>query len=308
MTHQSRLVLSVSLLLTDVSVGQQTQEQARAAVSRDAERYAQCEIEYDRDCLRDMTHFQALQIAGRSAAEMDRQVAAPAYIGNSRYVAHEFEIAPPWEPFAADEWLVAFVPYFETSQRSATGRRLERIGYLIGISDDDGGSWRFIPVHQVSVLQPGEVDRAIPGLGDRPRPETHDLSIRDPVVSKSRWMQTRDSRFVFVEEAMAYFMTFEMRKEIDETLDLMILYDNPEDPDRPFSFRGSLLPGQQLLEWQSPALSSFSFGESYAVVLEVSDPATGKVLFKHSQGVLFQPTREMWRAIMSKEPRTEPTN
>jgi hypothetical protein len=52
-------------------------------------------------------------------------------------------------------------------------------------------------------------------------------------------------------------------------------------------------------------LTAFEPGERYDVVVEISEPDTGDVLFGLRQRLLFQPTREMWRGLLAQPPAAQ---
>lgn len=310
MPHSSRLVLAAALALPGVPGAQQPLDPILAAAMRAAERYVDCMMREDLDCLEELTHRERLQAAAVLSTELARLRRGVDPLDHGVVGAdHMIEIAEPWPAFSVDNVRYTFVPYFETYANEQSGQKLETMAYLIGASDDDGVSWRFIQVNIDSALRTNEIDRVIRGYGVGPRPPVYELEFREDPLLRSRWLDTKKSRFVFVDEAFAYSLELEIRKDVESPIDLTIHYDDPAHPDRPLRFRGTLQPGQRDLLWQSPVLSAFETGQIYDVLIEGSDPHTGKAIFEHRESLLFYPSRAFWLAVLSKPPaeRTEST-
>jgi hypothetical protein len=263
-------------------------------------------------CIEEMTHRERLDAAGLLSREMNRLKAlmdARAIFFPDQRIYNWLEAAPAWPPFAVDGVLYAFVPTLETwtdpvntwMDPSGRGRRTDRMAYLLGASEDDGKSWRFIQVDEDSVLKPDEIDRVIPAY-DGPRPEIRVVvAVARPVV-RSRWLMTKQRGFSPVDDAYAYVLKLDVRRDVEEPIDFTVSYDDPADASAPSEFRGTLAPGQRELAWQSPALRGFEYGTTYNVVIEGRDPDSGDVLFEHREALLFQPTTELWRAEISQPP------
>ncbi len=306
-----RLALAAAFLLSGTLAAQQNLEQSRAAALREAERYINCWMAGDVGCIEEMTHRERLDAAGLLSREMSRLQAL--MISRARYfpaqqIYNWLEAAPAWPPFAVDGVLYAFVPTLETwtdpvntTTFPVSGRRTDRMAYLIGASEDDGKSWRFIQVAEDSTLHSHAIDRVIPGY-DGPRPEIRIVVAETDPIVRSRWLMTKQRGFSPVDDAFAYVLKLDVRREIEEPIDFTVSYENPADSNAPSEFRGSLAPGQRELEWQSPALSGFEFGEKYQVVIVGRDPDSAEVLFEHREKLLFQPTQEFWRSEISRPP------
>ena len=54
----------------------------------------------------------------------------------------KFELQPPSKLFTADGKLLVIVPYASTLE--ATGRRISKESFFVGVSEDNGETWRFI--------------------------------------------------------------------------------------------------------------------------------------------------------------------
>jgi hypothetical protein len=307
MTYRVRLALPAALLLPSVLVAQEPVDPARAAVIRDAEHYVDCMLREDLDCLEASTHWERLAAGGLHSAELARLRRGGGVISNYPSVNQDrmdikMETAEPWPAFSVDGVLYSFVPYCESATNEQSGRRLEVMAYLIGASDDDGASWRFIQVNDYSMLRTHELDRIILGYGDGPRPLVLEHGTQEVPFRRSRWLDTTKRLFAPVDGGYAYVLEFEVRRELDAPIDLTVSYDDPADLDRPLQFRGTMQPGQRVLQWQSPSLRDFEFGRSYQVVIEGSEPESDELLFTHREELLLQPTRELWLSILSRPP------
>lgn len=305
-------MLVAGSLLPSVLAAQDSVDAARAAALREAERYINCWLRGDVGCIDEMTHRERLDAAGLLSREVNRLkalMASRATFFPNQQIYNWLEAAPAWPPFAVDGVLYAFVPTLETwtdpvntwTARSGNGRRTDRMAYLIGASEDDGESWRFIQVDDDSALKSHAIDRVIPGY-DGPQPEIRIVVAESRPVVRSRWLVTKQRGFSPVGDAFAYVLKLDVRREVEEAIDFTVSYENPAVASQPSEFRGSLAPGQRELEWQSPALSGFEFGEKYEVVIEGWDPDSADVLFEHRETLLFQPTQEIWRSEISKPP------
>lgn len=307
MGRRGVLALAAPLLLSSVLAAQEPLDPVRATVLREAQRYVDCWMRDDPACVRELTDRERLQAAGMVAQ-------LPRPLTNATQTEKEFvriELAEPWPPVAVDGALFAFVPYIdgrllERPELRVKELRFIRMGYLVGASDDEGESWRFIHVDSGTTPPADAIDRVMPGYGDGPRPEVGGFIFSEGPLSESRWLQTTERRFVPVDDGIAYALTYEIREGLDGPIDFTVHYDNPVDPGRPLQFSGSLEPGQRVLEWQSPALRDFELGERYDVMIEGNDPDTGARRFRHREELLFLTTRDVWLAEVAPPPATAP--
>jgi hypothetical protein len=310
------LTLAAAFLLSSTLAAQQNLEQSRATALREAERYINCWTRNDVGCIEEMTHRESLEAAGMLSREMNRLRAlmdSRTWFFPDQEIYNWLEAAPAWPPFSVDGVVYAFVPTLETwtdpvntwTDRGGRSRRTDRMAYLLGASEDDGESWRFIQVDEESVLSSHEIDRVIPGY-DGPQPEIRVVVADARPIVRSRWLLTQQRGFSPVDDAYAYTLKLDVRRDVDEPIDFTVSYEDPADASGPAEFRGTLAPGQRELEWQSPALRGFEFGANYEVVIEGRYPDSSEVIFEHRETLLFQPTRELWLSVMSRPP-LEPT-
>lgn len=322
------MALAASLLLPSLLSAQQISEEARAAAFAQGERFASCLMSRDFACANAMSYAEAYWESGtvnrdlgavvisNSAMPIDTVMpgnpinpVVPGRMAPNVGTILDYswmEVAEPWPPFAVDDSLYAFVPYFASFGETARGRRTDRMAYLIATSADDGKSWRFFPVRHN--LQSKDIDSVIPGAGEVPRPEFRDIKVDDGDFARSPSLETTERRFLPSGEAYVYALTFEIRRSFATPVAITLRYDNPSDPARPLSFRGSLEPGQTGLRWQSPPLTGFETGQAYRIVIEGSDPETGSLLFEHRDELLLSATREQWLSVDSKPPGLRPSD
>jgi hypothetical protein len=306
-----RLILAAAFLLSTPLAAQESAEHARASAFREAERFTSCVMSRNAECVAEMYHLPLYEATGMATRDSDRpEPEMPAYregtvlarrpdgLRTSEY--SWMEVAEPWPLFAVGEVLYSFVPYFATFGDPERGRQVDRMSYLIGASEDDGESWRFVAVR--NALLSSDIERAIPGHGDTPRPEFRDVEVDNGPFRQSRWLETTERRFVPVDDGYAYTLAVATRQEFDAPIEINVRYDNPADRNQPSSSQGSLEVGETALRWQSPPLTGFVAGASYEVVVEGRDADTGDRLFEHREVLLFQPTRELWLSVMSKPP------
>ncbi len=307
------MALGAAFLLSGTLAAQQgaqsNREQARDAAFQEAEHYASCWTDVHPNCINSLTDRERLAAAGLAGPDV-HSLRSFVRLQRGATKASDFfrwmEVAEPWPPFAIDNALFAFVPFFYTTGVQSVGYREERVGYLIGASHDSGETWRFIQVDGDSDVKSDALDRVIPGYRDGPRPELLDREVQEQPFAESSTAATRERRFVPVDGAFAYSLNLYIRRSFRNPVDFVVRFDNPASRGQTLEFRGSLEPGQRELQWQSPALSSFQSGQTYSVVIEGSDPDTGSQLFEHAEQLLFEPTRENWLSVLAKPPAGQP--
>jgi hypothetical protein len=215
----------------------------------------------------------------------------------------DFAVSQPGEPFTTDDGrLLTFVPYFESRSESdqRPSIRLITMSYMVGVSEDQGETWGFVPVNN-SWVTPGEIDLVFPETRNVPHPDLLELEVSQTEYERSPWLQTTHREFVQIDNAFAYALELEVRRDVEEPLVLTIRYDNPTDRQRPLSLQSSMPPGQEEIQWRSPALTGFELGATYSVVITASDPGTGEQILEHGETLVFLPTVEMWRSHMAEQ-------
>jgi hypothetical protein len=161
---------------------------------------------------------------------------------------------------------------------------VELKSFLIGVSDDEGASWRFIDGAFVDRTRIGHI---IPDFDRRDLPEIEQQIIRSPDPVRSDYLQTTRGGFYYDGASAAYNLTVNVRKRIRSAVDVTVQLDDPRNPGRPQLYQSSLAAGQKTLEIVSPPLSGFEGGKLYSVLLTGTDATTGETLFEHGQQLLF---------------------
>lgn len=294
--------MAATFVLSSVPLAQEIDGSALDEVTRVVARYLACRLNVDLPCIIELTDQRFYEEVGITSNELGRQTRNVARTRNAQYASSTFDVAQASEPFVSGDRLVSFVPYFESVMDEPEGRRYDQLGFLLASSYDNSESWQLVKIEGVHRPMLEYIEREFPGFAGRPMPPVLEQVVQEPWLERTRSVATAARRFVMVDGGFVYAMKWVVRKEIDSKLSLAIRYDNPADSSRPLSFRGSLEPGQQVLEWQSVVLTDFEVDRTYDVVVEVSEPDTGELLFEHRQSLLFKPTREIWLSMMSQPP------
>jgi hypothetical protein len=191
-----------------------------------------------------------------------------------------FGSPPP--PFPAGSKLYSLIPYEFGEPVSVGWLQLE--SFLIAISDDEGASWKFI---DGALVSPGRIGRVLPDLERRDLPESRQWIIPAPPAARSTYLATSNGGFYFDGETAAYNLALTVIRRIESAIDVAVLLDDPQNPDRPRKYQTSLFPDQGTLDIVSPIMEGFEGGKVYNVFLAGTDPSTGAVLFEHLQPLLF---------------------
>ena len=287
---------------------------ASSTLARDAGQFAACLVDNDADCVFTLTDVEALVAAGvrtpyadqealrslwtdapRADAALDEAALASVdELGIERMT--RFELTGPGEPFAAGDRLYAFVPFFQTNSMSSG--RIERSAFLVAMSEDAGDSWRFNIFNGYHLLS-RHVANLYPDLSEIEPPETRNEFIPRPEREISRYLRTTDALFEIGPGAAIYSLSFETRRKLRTSTDVIASFDNPAEPDRPVTVRFVLSPDERSFAVQSPPMTGLVRGKEYTVSLHGFAPETGEAIFEHSQRLLFDPTREMWALLQS---------
>ena len=120
-------------------------------------------------------------------------------------------------------------------------------------------------------------------------------SASPPKPSTSEYLVTEGAGFLMHKgEGVIYAMTFAVRKEIQQTLYVTVVYENPSDSKSPLVVGASITPGQKELLSESPGIPAIKNGKTYQVeVYLFSDEARTHQVGKHKQDVLFQVPKGM---------------
>jgi len=195
MTCAGRVIVAATFVLSSAVHAQGTEGTPLDAARRDAERYAACTSGLGVDCKVELTDFE-LWVEFGFPVEENTWMEGLEW-SRSRYLSLDgfhicMKVQEPWPPIALDGELFTIVPYFQTGGvEGPPGRRVDEISYLIGASDNDGESWRFVEVQTDPRFPraPAEVDgvnRIIRGYGDRPAPEIARVEVNESPLATSQ--------------------------------------------------------------------------------------------------------------------------
>jgi hypothetical protein len=130
-----------------------------ANASRDAARLANCMKAFDAPCANSMTYTKILEEHGISRSQLDQAVsAAYANMKSSHVTYSRFDLDAPWPPFVTLGRRYIFIPY--NAVLEGIGRKVVAKSFFIGVSEDDGTSWKFMDGQRLTKDMIGQV---IPG-------------------------------------------------------------------------------------------------------------------------------------------------
>jgi hypothetical protein len=130
-----------------------------ANASRDAARLASCMKAFDAPCANSMTYTKILEERGISHSQLDQQVSALyANLKSSHVTYTRFDLGAPWPPFVTLGRRYIFIPY--NAVLEGKGRKVTTKSFFIGVSEDDGTSWKFMDGQRLTKDVIGQV---IPG-------------------------------------------------------------------------------------------------------------------------------------------------
>jgi len=110
---------------------------------RDAAALVQCMKALDTDCTLKWIYLKNLEQQGFEPGELRAELNAS--FENLRFVqsrTERFDLGTPGTPFAGDGKLYIFIPYQETML--IKGQRYSQTAYFIGVSEDQGATWKFV--------------------------------------------------------------------------------------------------------------------------------------------------------------------
>ena len=134
-----------------------------ANASHDAARLAGCMKAFDASCANSMTYTKILEEHGISRSQLDQQVGAMyANLKSAHATYSRFDLGAPWPPFVMLGRRYIFIPY--NAVLVGMGRKVAAKSFFIGVSEDDGTSWKFMDGQQLTKDMIGQV---IPGYAGK---------------------------------------------------------------------------------------------------------------------------------------------
>lgn len=157
-----RIVTALVLALLVIAAPLRAADMA-ANASRDAARLASCMKAFDAPCANSMTYTKILEEHGISRGRLDQQVGAMyANLKTSHVTYSRFDLGAPWTPFVTLGRRYIFIPY--NAVLEGMGRKVLAKSFFIGVSEDDGTSWKFMDGQQLTKDMIGQV---IPGYAGK---------------------------------------------------------------------------------------------------------------------------------------------
>ena len=266
--------------------------QGLETAARDAQRYVGCIDALDIDCLETLTYPNYAVCDGiarlTSLIRMRDSIGGPGDLSDSDGTFWRIEPAAPVAIDSTDERLFVLVPLRVTFRIDQWGV-LPR--FLLGVSENDGESWRFI---EDSIVRLSPVDLLVTGYSGAPlQPGLTAEPPADPQPAKSEYLTTREAGFILgTQEGDAHaVLTFEVRKRIREPITLFLAFQNPRASAEPILVNSILMPGQESFSVSSPPITGLLAKQYYEVVALGLDPDTEEAVFEHRQLLRYFPVR-----------------
>lgn len=284
--------LALFVLAFGISLASFGQSDSRADIdtlARDSHRLMECLSSQDAVCVVELSHADEYRRLGHSAASYVGSVSLTeqAFRRRARRMRLErFEASEPWDIVSAEDRLFSVVPIVNSYYN---GNWIETDSYYIGISDDNGSSWKFI--HYALVDFAG-IDRIIPGYRGRDLPDVTTTIYSEPRRNRTRYLRTRLKGFAIIGGTWDgyYELGFDVRRRISTEIALSISFADPENPLRPLFISERLVPGQDELWVKSPRVGGLQKGMTYETTVIGFDISNGEEIFRHDEAVLFFPS------------------
>lgn len=151
-------VLSATLSFSSLSALAADQ----STVARDAERLGQCMVALDADCLVPVLYvegYEALSPPGFKLWAQQKRFFDAIRSGGGRYT--EFRVLRPFRTLSSGDQEFVLVHYRSASRLTKEQPEKKVSGYLIGVPEEGGRSWRFL---DTLGLTRDQVHKALPAL------------------------------------------------------------------------------------------------------------------------------------------------
>ena len=220
-----------------------------------------------------------LQLARRSVGDRLR-------LGLSSFVYWRMDVS---EPFAIDGTDPSQFAVAEFNITRYAGRWTGQRGFLIGVADESGESWRIVDSATLAIIG---IDRIIPGYQGSPLPGS--IAIRYPSLyaAESKYLETMSGGFHLRGDGGTegyYDLSFDVRRKIRKDVALTLVFENPQDATRPYVRQSRLVRNQTELRISSPLITNMQANSVYDVAVIAFDPESKEILFEHRQSLLFHP-------------------
>jgi hypothetical protein len=160
MVRSLETVLALALLVCAVPL---RAADIAANASRDAARLAGCMKAFDAACANSMTYTKPLEEHGISRDQLDQAVSGMyAHLKSAHAIYSRFDLHAPWPPLVTLGRRYIFIPYAAVVE--GIGRKVAAKSFFIGVSEDNGSSWKFVDGQQLTKDGIGQV---IPGYAGK---------------------------------------------------------------------------------------------------------------------------------------------
>jgi hypothetical protein len=150
------LVLTNRLLAADVA----------SNAIRDAKKLGECMKALNAACANAMTYTKVFEDHGMSRDQLNEAVTTLyGQIKSVHGAFSRFELGAPWPSFVVRGRTYMFLPY--SAQIRSPERTVATESFFIGVSEDQGSSWKFVDGQRAT---PENIGMIIPGYGGGPMP------------------------------------------------------------------------------------------------------------------------------------------
>ena len=165
MRYASKIILASTFLLITTRI---TAADIAANATRDVMRLVACMKALDAICANSLTYTKVFEGHGISRDRLDQSVTDLYQKLKSVHGTYSrFDVSAPWPPFASRGRKYIFIPY--SGLLKSPARDVSTTSFFIGVSEDDGISWKFVDGLKVT---PDNIGMIIPGYsGGRMPPQ-----------------------------------------------------------------------------------------------------------------------------------------
>jgi hypothetical protein len=138
-----KTILIISGSVDVQSAGARTADTAVSNAIRDAHELVECEKNLDGQCVTNWISIETFRRLGLDAATATRTTQATFNLlkaTNATFL--RFDLGPPGQPFSGHQGMYLFIPYTEVI--TAAGKQSTQTAFFIGISEDQGATWKFM--------------------------------------------------------------------------------------------------------------------------------------------------------------------
>jgi hypothetical protein len=227
----------------------------------------------------------------------------------------EFDLGQPEMLFADSGLLFTFVPYVKTrydysvwlsGEVVISVQRREMDLFLIGVSVDDGASWRFVDAAYFVTdrlerrglvrLQEDSLRQMFPDSETIQLPEIQRIraDFIMPTVRRTKDIEAGSFGLHMIRGTGggSVGLILLLRGPAESDLRVEVEFENPADSRSPMVVQDTIARGSELLDVQSPFMSGFDDQKSYRIKVEAFDAASGSLHFRQRLFLNFEANRQ----------------